>query len=250
MASWTGWAKDVLAELGAPVTDRNRAFLTEWQKAEATTCPFNPLSVRSLQPGAIRCHELSNGDYARAYPSKAVGLAATVEQLNNKHYATIKDALVAGDPFSYNDAAKVVSELDVWAAHRFAVQYASELTPPPPGAGQGQDLGTAYLEGGRCDGNTHKITAAERDANLIKCKGSNYYRDVPHKTHGSDQVWAFIGNDPAPSPSPGAKAAKLHKGYADIQHSVNHNLPAALRASKRSLDAGLRALHRASKVPL
>ena len=49
---------------------------------------------------------------------------------------------------------------------------------------------------------------------------------------------------------PGIKAARLHRGYSDLQRSVNKHLPDALHSSRRSLNAGLRSLARARKVRL
>lgn len=43
-------------------------------------------------------------------------------------------------------------------------------------------------------------------------------------------------------------AARLHGGYADLQRSVNRHFPRALHNSHRSIDAGLRSVHRARKV--
>lgn len=45
-------------------------------------------------------------------------------------------------------------------------------------------------------------------------------------------------------------APKAHNGWADLRHSVNHNMPAALRASQRNTRAALRSLSRARKVRL
>lgn len=48
----------------------------------------------------------------------------------------------------------------------------------------------------------------------------------------------------------GGKGAKAHSGWADLRHSVNHNMPQALKHSKQHTDAALRSLSRARKVKL
>jgi hypothetical protein len=73
---------------------------------------------------------------------------------------------------------------------------------------------------------------------------------VPAKYHHGDRIFNYSGKAINPGTLPQPKAAKLHKGYADVQHSVNHNMPAALRRSHHSLEAGLRSLNRARKVKL
>src|SRR5215472_7936490 len=44
--------------------------------------------------------------------------------------------------------------------------------------------------------------------------------------------------------------AHAHNGWTDLQHSINDNMPAALRASQRNTSAALRALSKARKVRL
>ena len=48
----------------------------------------------------------------------------------------------------------------------------------------------------------------------------------------------------------GGKAARAHSGWNDLRHSVNHNMPKALRTSERHTHAALRALSKARKVRL
>lgn len=48
----------------------------------------------------------------------------------------------------------------------------------------------------------------------------------------------------------GGKASHAHHGWADLRHTVNHNLPKALRTSGHNTSAALRALGRGRKVKL
>lgn len=48
----------------------------------------------------------------------------------------------------------------------------------------------------------------------------------------------------------GGKAPHAHTGWTDLRHSVNHNMPKALRSSEEHTRAALRALSKARKVRL
>ncbi len=108
----------------------------------------------------------------------------------------------------------------------------------------------AYMKGGPCDGKTRRITAGVETYGSIECKGGLYLISVPAKRHDGHRVFNYSGDAISPGTPPASSAAHLHKGYADLRHSVNRNFPAALAASHRSLQAGLRSLHRAHRVKL
>lgn len=110
--------------------------------------------------------------------------------------------------------------------------------------------GIAYLSGGPCDGRTHKVTPAEGDTGYIVCKGGRYNVTNPAKYRRGNLVFAYAGKYEPPGQAQPIKAAHLHKGYADLQRSVNRNLPSSLHTSRRYLAAGLRSVARARKVPL
>jgi len=48
----------------------------------------------------------------------------------------------------------------------------------------------------------------------------------------------------------GVTPARVHGGWADLRHTLNHTMPASLKTTRHSLGAALRELHRASKVKL
>ena len=108
----------------------------------------------------------------------------------------------------------------------------------------------AYLEGGPCDGETRKITPAIGDTGVIICKNHKYQTAYPSRHHGGSIVFIDLGAVPVTPPPSIGKNAKLHKGFADLQHSVNRNLPKSLKAAERSVSAGLRSIARARKVRL
>lgn len=48
----------------------------------------------------------------------------------------------------------------------------------------------------------------------------------------------------------GGKSARAHGGWNDLRHSINHNMPKALRTSQQHTTVALRALSKARKVRL
>lgn len=250
MAVWTGWLADVLDGIGAPDTDANRRFLTEWESSERTTCAFNPLSVRVTGAGSSRCKELSNGLYAQAYTTKAHGLAATLAQFDQPNHAAIKAVLVTGDPFLTADPQQVVTELGYWAAHTFATKYAGQATtaattpPPPPTGGDFADI--AYLEGGPCDGTTQRLPITNLNSYTITCKGGLYKQPNPPRNHGRDIVFAYAGK----AASGSVKAPQALGGWKALRKSINRGMPEALSYSQHVTTAALRTLSKSRKVRL
>lgn len=52
------------------------------------------------------------------------------------------------------------------------------------------------------------------------------------------------------SGSGGGKAGAAHSGWTDLRHTVNHNMPKALKTSQHNVHAALRALSKGRKVRL
>lgn len=112
------------------------------------------------------------------------------------------------------------------------------MAGPPP---------TAYLEGGPCDGTSRKMTAEELRTGVITCKGATY--DLTNAVHGTDDVFRYQAPETSGGTGSGTvKAARAHKGWTDLQHSVNQGWPAALRRSSKLNRAALRSLARTRKV--
>ena len=65
---------------------------------------------------------------------------------------------------------------------------------------------------------------------------------------GSGPFGSVYVNDARTGPPGSIPFAAMHKGWADLQHSVNRNMPAALRHSRRVRQAALTELRRARKV--
>lgn len=70
------------------------------------------------------------------------------------------------------------------------------------------------------------------------------------KTWGSPKQAAYYAKNATggTTGTGGPNPTAMHKGWADLQHSVNKQLPAALNESRRSRHAALRELSRARKV--
>lgn len=102
------------------------------------------------------------------------------------------------------------------------------------------------LKGGPCDGKTGNLTPAIDQDGQLTCKQHVYKRVEPAQIKNGREVFADAG--PVPKPPAGAGAAHAHHGWTDIRHSINHTMPAALRASQKSTRAALRSLGRGRKV--
>jgi hypothetical protein len=113
-------------------------------------------------------------------------------------------------------------------------------------------MADAFLKGGPCDGKTVSLTAAEADTGEIVCGGHLYRNPETGARHNG----AIIFNDTGTAPGPGGvggvtggeTATHAHKGWNDIQRSVNRNLPTAVSHMARLNRAALRALPRRRKV--
>jgi hypothetical protein len=102
------------------------------------------------------------------------------------------------------------------------------------------------LKGGPCAGNTGTLTPADDQTGEIVCKNHVYKRGNPAVVQGGREVFTDSGVVPPPKKSD--NAPKTHKGWNDLRHSLNHNMPAALRSADRSTGAALRNLSRGRKV--
>lgn len=102
------------------------------------------------------------------------------------------------------------------------------------------------LSGGPCDGNTGQLTPAIEQSGQLTCSGHIYKITSPVQNQGGREVFKDAGPVPAPKPTGGAP--RTHSGWQDLRNSVNHNFPAALRASEKSTAAALRSLSRGRKV--
>jgi len=129
VAAWTGWERDLLNALGAPLTAANLSFLSDWGGHEGSVCTFNPLNTTKQWMGSIYC----TGPGVQNYSSKAVGLEATVLTLHNGFYPDIVAALMSGNPFTYSDPQAVAAQIVKWGTKPFAVVYLSLAGIQTPG---------------------------------------------------------------------------------------------------------------------
>lgn len=82
----------VLQGMGAPVNPTNIAFLSAWFNREGTRAQYNPLATTQGAPGATQFNSVG----VKNYPSLAVGIAATIQTLENGRYGDIVAALKSG----------------------------------------------------------------------------------------------------------------------------------------------------------
>lgn len=182
MSTWSGWQSQLLNRAGFAVTPGNSDFLTDWGKAEASSCKANPVIISWPLKGSTRCKPLGiRSLYVQNYTSHAQGASAFDQQLRQDNYTHLIAAFHTGNPYNLTDtkAKGVYDDLLRWGAYTMARNYA----------------------------------LATFDSAV-----------------------------------PGANSPRAHGGWADLQRSVNRNMPAALAASRRNTRAALRSLSRARRV--
>ena len=92
----TLWARDVLIQMGIPVTTAPMAMLLAWAQAEGGIGHNNPLNTTLVMTGSTPWN--SNGGYpVQAYPDLATGVAATVGTLQSAYYTSIVADLRTGN---------------------------------------------------------------------------------------------------------------------------------------------------------
>jgi hypothetical protein len=107
---------------------------------------------------------------------------------------------------------------------------------------------TSYvLRGGPCAGKTGSLTPGIIAAGEVDCQGGQYKITHPVQVVNGREVFKYAGKVPAP-PKATVTAPRAHKGWSDMQRSVNHHWPAAMRRSEHHLRAAWRSLGKARKV--
>jgi len=108
MAAWSGWEQALLAQIGAPITAANVAFLDAWQKMEGGGAANNPLNV-TWPPSNLAPY---NSVGVQNYGSPSDGAAATATFMQHG-YQSIITALQSGVPQQYS--ASIASDLHAWS---------------------------------------------------------------------------------------------------------------------------------------
>lgn len=94
------WITDILDGIGAPHTPENIHMLDLWIRFEAGAVHNNALNTTQvMNAGETAWNDLGNGIHVWSYPSYEVGLAATLQTLNQSNMAGIANALRAGDGY-------------------------------------------------------------------------------------------------------------------------------------------------------
>lgn len=145
------WAKDFLAELGAPDTPADEQFIYDWEKSEGGGGKYNPLNEGPV-PGHPELTTTGSqyGGGAADYASWQAGLQGAVDYLNMSNYTAVRSALMQGNA----DAARTALIQSPWAAshYGYGASFASDplpgqatalpgLTGPITGANAAQQTG-------------------------------------------------------------------------------------------------------------
>jgi len=110
---------------------------------------------------------------------------------------------------------------------------------------------TIYLLNGPCNGKF--VSANEIVGGLvayIRCGGGYYVLDDGATHKGADAVFKYAGKTQPGPPGPPASGIPphTHKGWSDLQRSVNTNMPQSLSRTSRNARAALRNLAGARRV--
>ena len=129
------WAKDVLKQVGVPVTSENLDAMTTWMRfeggggGEATgigknSANYNPLNTTQGAPGATAMNSVG----VKSYLSREQGIEATVQTLENGMYGGILDALKQG-----NDASAVLAAVSKspWGTFKRRVPAGGSMSSGP-----------------------------------------------------------------------------------------------------------------------
>lgn len=112
------WARQILADLGEPLTPCNRVFLLAWMAHEGghwhNTALHNPLNTTRREPGSW----VINSKGVRGYPTWASGFTATVATFRNGLYRPVLSELAYGK--NAQAAANKVAASD-WGTKPFEV---------------------------------------------------------------------------------------------------------------------------------
>jgi hypothetical protein len=131
------WAKDVLKQVGVPVTSENLDAMTTWMRFEGggggkatgigkNAANYNPLNTTQGAPGATSMNSVG----VKSYLSREQGIEATVQTLENGRYGGILDALKQG-----NDASAVLAAVSKSPWGTFKRRVATDGTGDPVSGG-------------------------------------------------------------------------------------------------------------------
>ena len=115
----TEWAHDFLAGVGnSTPTHEIIGLVVAWQRAEGTEAQFNPLAT-TLTTDESTCYarSVNSGTCVKDYPTRELGLAATIHTITNGAYPHILHGLQTNDV----EEALDDDELGTWGTGRGAV---------------------------------------------------------------------------------------------------------------------------------
>ena len=109
---------------------------------------------------------------------------------------------------------------------------------------------TVYLNGGPCDGREKTLTQAQFNTRLTTCGGATYTYNPDQVIPGHRYIFDLLTPEGGSGGGGGGgpTATHAHKGWNDIQRSVNTTLPSALHRVAKLNRAALRAIPRRRRV--
>ena len=122
--------KEILNGVNAPHTPENLKFLYAWRAAEGGKAAWNPFNTTKKAPNTTNYN--NNAGYpVKNYPTRDVGLRATVDTLNSSYYKKIVDGLK--NDIGADKLAGYVDELRTWGTGTgiARVLHGNTVNPPP-----------------------------------------------------------------------------------------------------------------------
>lgn len=132
MSAWPGWDAEVLIGIGAPVNSQGLRLMDAWHVAEGSFAAFNPLNTTQPEAGTTDYNSVG----VKNYPTKDVGLRATVTALENGRYDGIVNDLRAGSFTAEQVLTRNAAEFAVWGTGASHIYHAlgGNLPTDPLGA--------------------------------------------------------------------------------------------------------------------
>lgn len=115
-ATAVAWAKQLLQQIGAPVTPGNVEFIYQWEKAEGGGGKYNPLNQGPV-PGHPELTTTGSqyGGGAADYASWQAGLMGASDYLHMGYYTNVLSNLMSNNP----GAARAALWASPWAASHY-----------------------------------------------------------------------------------------------------------------------------------
>ncbi len=139
MATWSGWESGFLHAAGLIDTPPNKRFLDGWAANANHNCGNNPIDLSEPMPGATNCANNSGVlPKVKRYQDHTQAANAFKFELLYPWADDIRKALDSGNPYTYADTDRVVSDLVSWGSTKYANVFKAAVSGSGGGGGGGK----------------------------------------------------------------------------------------------------------------